>query len=63
MSRNQVDDAVGDAACLGIQQDRLLSVQLADHEKLPAPMHLQNRKACAKDDQGINGITIPLQVI
>jgi hypothetical protein len=28
---NQVDNAVGDAARLGVQQDALLAVQLADH--------------------------------
>jgi len=40
LSLNQVDDAVGDAARLGVQQDRLLSLQLADHEKLAPPMGL-----------------------
>ena len=40
LSLNQVDDAVGDAARLGVQQDALLAVQLADHEKLLPPMCL-----------------------
>ena len=63
MSLNQVDNAIGDASRLGVQQDRLLSVQLADHEKLPPPMHLKSRKTCATGDQGINGIKISLQVV
>ena len=60
---NQVDDAIWDASRPCIQQDRLLSVQLADHEKLPPPMRLKSRKPCARGDQGINGIKISLQVI
>lgn len=55
MSLNRVDDAVGHASGLGVQQDRLLSVQLADHEKLPPPMNLESRKDCARGDQGIYG--------
>jgi hypothetical protein len=41
----------------------LLAVQLADHEKFVPPMRLQDRKACTRDDQGIDGVKIPLQVI
>lgn len=63
ISLNQVDDAIGDATRLGVQQDRLLSVQLADHEKLSPPMRLKSRKPCTRGDQGINGIKISLQVI
>jgi hypothetical protein len=63
MSLNQVDDAVRDAARLGVQQDRLLSVQLADHKKLLPPVLLQARKACARDDQGIDSFKITLQVV
>ena len=63
MSLNQVDDAIGDATRLGEQQDRLLSVQLADHEQLALPMRLKSRKPCARNDQGINGIKISLQVV
>ena len=63
MSLNQVDDAIGDASRLGVQQDRLLSVQLADHKKLSPPMRLKSRKACTTGDQGINGIKVSLQVI
>ncbi len=59
-SLNQVDDAVGNAAHLGIQQDRLLSVQLADYEKLPPPMRPKGRKPCARVDQGVNSIKITL---
>ena len=51
MSLNQVDgDAIGDASRLGDQQDRLLSVRLADHEKLSPPMHLKSRKPCTRGD-------------
>jgi len=32
MTLNQIDDAVGHAAVLGIEQDALLAVQLADHQ-------------------------------
>ena len=63
MSLNQVDDAVGHASRLGVQQDRLLSMQLADHEKLPPPMNLESRKACARGDQGIYGIKVALQIV
>jgi hypothetical protein len=63
MSLNQIDYAVGHAARLGVQPDRLLSVQLADHEKFPPPVHLQSRKPCAGVDQGINGIKVSLQVV
>jgi hypothetical protein len=59
---NQVDDAVRDAARLGVQQDRLLSVQLADHEKLLPPIRPQAGKACSRSDQGVNRIKIPLQL-
>ncbi len=40
MSLNQVDDSVWDAACLKVQQDALLAVQLADHKKFLSPMRL-----------------------
>ena len=40
-----------------------LPVQLADHEKLPPPAHLKDRKACARNDQSIDGIKISLQVV
>ncbi len=63
MSLNQVDDAIGDATRLGMQQDGLLSVQLADHEQLSLPMRLKSRKPCTRSDQGINGIKISLQVV
>ena len=63
MSLNQVDDAARDAARLGVQQDRLLSVQLADHEKLLPPVLLQARKACARSDQCIDSIKITLQIV
>jgi hypothetical protein len=29
----------------------LLAVQLADHQKLMPPMHLESRKACPSSDQ------------
>jgi len=38
-------------------------VQLADHKKLVPPMGLQARKHCARGDQGIDSIKIPLQVV
>ncbi len=63
MSLNQVDYAVRNAACLGIQQDLLLAVQLADHKKLLPPMRLQARKPCPRSDQGTDSITITLQVV
>jgi hypothetical protein len=63
MSLNQVHNAIGHAARLGIQQDALLAVQLADHKKLVPPMGLQARKHCARGDQGIDSIKIPLQVV
>ncbi|MCP9889145.1 hypothetical protein KBY96_14580 [Cyanobium sp. ATX 6A2] len=63
VSLNQVHDAVGHAAGLGIQQDALLTVQLANNKELPPPMGLQARKHCPRGDQDINGIKIPLQVI
>jgi hypothetical protein len=62
MSLNQVDDAIGDASRLGDQQDCLLSVELADHEKLSSAMHLKSRKPCTRGDQIVNGIKISLQV-
>ena len=40
LSLNQVDDPIGDAARLGVQQNALLAVHLADHEKLLPPMCL-----------------------
>ena len=45
-----------------VQQDALLAVQLADHEKFVPIMRLQARKACLRGDQDIDGIKIPLQV-
>jgi hypothetical protein len=60
MSLNQIDDAIRDTSRLGIQHDRLLPVQLADHEKLLPPMHLKSRKPCTRGDQGINDIKISL---
>ena len=63
MSLNQVVDAIGNASRLGVQQDRLLSVQLADHEKLSPPMRLKSRRPCTRGDQGIDDIKILLQVI
>ena len=63
LSLNQVDDAVGDAARLGVQQDRLLSLQLADHEKLAPPMGLQARKPCPGSNQGVDGIKTSLQIV
>jgi hypothetical protein len=57
---NQVHDAVGHAAGLGVQQDALLAVQLTDHKELPLPMALQSRKRCTRGDQGIDGIKISL---
>ena len=59
---NQVDDTVGEAVRRSVQQDALLAVQLADHEKFVPIMHLQARKACPRGDQDIDGIKIPLQV-
>ncbi len=56
MSLDQVDDAIGDAARLGIEQDALLMVQLTDHEKFLPLMRLEARKECASSDQSINGI-------
>jgi hypothetical protein len=60
---NQVDDAVGDAARLGVQQDALLAVQLADHEKFVPSMRHQARKPCPRSDQDIDSIKISLQVV
>lgn len=40
MTLNQVDDAVGNASRVGVQQDGLLTLQLADHEKFLPPMRL-----------------------
>ncbi len=56
VSLNKVDDAIGDAAHLGIEQDALLTVQLTDHEKFLPPMRLEARKACTRSDQSVNGI-------
>ncbi len=50
MSLKQIDDAIGYATRLGVQQDRLLSVQLADHEKLLPPIRLKCRKPCTRGD-------------
>jgi hypothetical protein len=63
VSLNQVDDAIGDAARLGVQQDALVTMQLADHEKFLPPMRLDARKACPGSDQSVDGIKISLQVI
>jgi hypothetical protein len=60
LSLKQVHDAVRDAARLGDQQDHLLSVDLADYEKLPLPMHLKDRKFCARCDQDIHGVKVSL---
>jgi hypothetical protein len=40
MSLNQVHNAIRHAAHLGVQQNALLAVQLADYEKLVPPMRL-----------------------
>jgi hypothetical protein len=58
---NQVDDSVRDPACMEIQQEALLEVQLTDHKKFRPPVRAQARKACTRDDQSINCIKIPLQ--
>jgi hypothetical protein len=60
VSLNQVHDAVGHAAGLGIQQDALRAVKLTDHKELPPQMGLQARKSCTRSDQGIVCIKIPL---
>ena len=62
MSLNQVHNAIGHAARLGVQQDAFLAVQLAFHEQFLPPMGLQARKHCTRGDHGIYGIKIPLQV-
>jgi len=63
LSLNQVDDTVGEAARRSVQQDTLLAVHLADHDKFVPPMRLQARKACPRGDEGIDGIKIPLQIV
>jgi hypothetical protein len=63
VSLNQVHNAIGYAARLGVQQDALLSVQLADHEQFLPPMGLQARKHGTRSDQGIDSIKIPLQIV
>jgi hypothetical protein len=60
---DQVDDAVGDAARLGVKQDGLLAVQLTDHKQFVPPMGLQAGKHCTRSDQGIDGFKIPMQVV
>ena len=50
LSLYQVDDAIGDAARFSVEQDALLTVHLADHEKLLPPMRLEGRKACPGSD-------------
>ena len=61
LSLQQVDDAVGDTARLGVKQDGLLAVQLADHKQFAPPMGLQAGKHCARGDQGIDSFKSPLQ--
>jgi hypothetical protein len=63
LSLNQVHNAIRHAARLGVQQDALLAVQLADHKKLVPPMGLEAQKHCARGDQGIDSIKITLQVV
>ena len=63
VSLNQVHNAIRHAARLGVQQDALLAVQLADHEQFLPPMGLQARKHCTKSDQGIDSIKIALQMV
>jgi hypothetical protein len=63
MTLNQVDDAILDDPRLDDQQDHLLPVQLADHEKLLPPVHLQSRKLCNRGDLGIYSIKTSLQVV
>jgi hypothetical protein len=60
LSLYQVDDPIRNAARLGVEQDALLTVQLADHEKFLPPMRLEARKACPGSDQSVYGIKIPL---
>ena len=60
---NQVHNAIGNTARLGVQQDALLAVQLSYHKKLVLPMGLQARKHCTRGDQGIDSIKITLQVV
>ena len=62
MSLNQVYNAIGHAARIGVQH-ALLSVHLADYKKLLPPMGLQARKHCTGGDHGNESIKIPLQVV
>jgi hypothetical protein len=62
MTLNQVDNAVGNAACLSVQEDAVLSVWLTDHEQFMPSMRLQLRKSCLICDQGVNGIKIMPQI-
>ena len=63
LSLNQVDDADRDTACLELQQDALLAVQLIDHKKFLSPVRAQALKVCPSYDQSIDGIKIPLQIV
>lgn len=55
--------AVGDATRLGVKQDTLLAVQLADHYEFVPPMRLQFQTPGPRSDQSIDGIKISLQVV
>jgi hypothetical protein len=63
MLLNQVDDPIGHAARLEVQQNALLALQLADYEKFAPPMGLQRRKICTRGDQGVDGIRVSLQIV
>ena len=63
VSLTQVDDAIGDAVCIGTQHVALLAVQLADHEKFLPPMRIDARKACTRGDQNNDGIKISFQIV
>jgi hypothetical protein len=58
-----IHNAIGHAAHLGVQQDALLAVQLANQEQFLPPMGLQAQKHCTRGDQGIDSIKIPLQIV
>ena len=63
LSLHQIDNAVGDAARLGVKQDGLLAVQLADHKQFAPPMGLQAGKHCARASQCIESLKISLQIV
>ena len=58
----QVHNAIRHAARLGVQQDALLALQLADPKKIVPAIGLQARKHSARDDQVIKSIEITLKV-